>query len=107
MNQIPTGSELARPFLPAKDFGISELFYGKPGFEKLLDGAVAIFKAGASRLSLARGDTHGLYASTTDLFLSFRTATTTSTTITTASAVINTARWRRAASETICTISGP
>jgi len=34
---IPSGTELARPFLPAKDFDISKRFYETLGFEKLLD----------------------------------------------------------------------
>jgi hypothetical protein len=52
MKQIPTGTELARPFLPAKDFAISKNFYETLGFEKLLDGEVAIFKAGSSSFIL-------------------------------------------------------
>ena len=45
--KIPTGSELARPFLPAKDFEQSKRFYEALGFEKRLDGEVAIFGIGA------------------------------------------------------------
>ena len=52
MKQIPTGAELARPFLPAKDFAVSKNFYETLGFEKLLDGDVAIFKAGSSSFIL-------------------------------------------------------
>jgi hypothetical protein len=37
MKQIPTGTELARPFLPAKDFAVSKNFYEALGFEKLHD----------------------------------------------------------------------
>jgi len=37
MKQIPSGTELARPFLPAKDFAVSKSFYEALGFEKLLD----------------------------------------------------------------------
>lgn len=47
MNRIPTGTELARPFLPAKDFELSKRFYETLGFEKVLDGEVAIFNAGS------------------------------------------------------------
>jgi catechol 2,3-dioxygenase-like lactoylglutathione lyase family enzyme len=48
MKQIPTGTELARPFLPAKDFAISKSFYETLGFKKVLDGDVAIFESGSS-----------------------------------------------------------
>jgi uncharacterized glyoxalase superfamily protein PhnB len=43
---IPTGTEAPRPFLPARDFGVSKSFYEALGFEKLLDGDVAIFMVG-------------------------------------------------------------
>jgi uncharacterized glyoxalase superfamily protein PhnB len=39
---------MLRPFLPAKDFALSKRFYEALGFEKLLDGDVAIFQIGAS-----------------------------------------------------------
>ncbi len=42
----PPGNELCRPFLPAKDFGLSKRFYEALGFSKLLDGEVAIFGIG-------------------------------------------------------------
>jgi hypothetical protein len=45
---IPSGSELVRPFVPAKDFGLSKRFYEEIGFEKLLDGDVAIFAMGST-----------------------------------------------------------
>lgn len=54
MSTIPTGSELARPFLPAKDFDLSKRFYVAWGFEKLFDGEVAIFKVGAGGFILQR-----------------------------------------------------
>jgi hypothetical protein len=38
MEQIPSGTELARPFVPAKDFELSKAFYEELSFEKLLDG---------------------------------------------------------------------
>jgi catechol 2,3-dioxygenase-like lactoylglutathione lyase family enzyme len=44
---VPIGTELARPFLPAKDFDRSNRFYEALGFEKTFDGEVAIFKAGS------------------------------------------------------------
>lgn len=47
MNRILTGTELARPFLPAKNFELSKRFYETLGFEKVLDGEVAIFNAGS------------------------------------------------------------
>ncbi len=51
---IPTGTELARPFLPAKDFDVSKAFYETMGFEKLLDADVAIFRIGSSGFVLQR-----------------------------------------------------
>lgn len=54
MNGIPTGKELARPFLPAKDFDLSKRFYETLGFEKILDGDVAIFRAGSGGFILQR-----------------------------------------------------
>ena len=55
MKQVPSGTELARPFLPAKDFERSKAFYEALGFEKLLDGDVAIFRMGSSGFILQRG----------------------------------------------------
>lgn len=54
MSQVPTGTELARPFLPTKDFERSKQFYEAMGFEKTLDGEVAIFKAGSGGFILQR-----------------------------------------------------
>jgi predicted enzyme related to lactoylglutathione lyase len=54
MNRIPTGNELARPFLPTQDFELSKRFYETLGFEKLVDGEVAIFKTGAGGFILQR-----------------------------------------------------
>jgi hypothetical protein len=51
---IPSGTESARPFLPAKDFEASKSFYEALGFKKLLDGDVAIFGMGASAFILTR-----------------------------------------------------
>jgi catechol 2,3-dioxygenase-like lactoylglutathione lyase family enzyme len=45
---------LARPFLPARDFDLSRRFYEALGFEKLLDGEVAIFGAGSGGFILQR-----------------------------------------------------
>ena len=51
---VPTKTELARPFLPAKDFDLSKRFYKALGFEILLDAEVAIFGVGASSFILQR-----------------------------------------------------
>jgi catechol 2,3-dioxygenase-like lactoylglutathione lyase family enzyme len=54
MKQIPGGTELARPFLPTQDFDASRRFYELLGFEKVLDGEVAIFKCGSGGFILQR-----------------------------------------------------
>ena len=54
MSPIPSGTELVRPFLPSKDFDLSKRFYEALGFEKLLDGDVAIFELGSSGFILQR-----------------------------------------------------
>ncbi len=54
MSRIPTGTELARPFIPTKDFDASKRFYEALGFEKLVEGEVAIFKAGSGGFILQR-----------------------------------------------------
>ncbi len=46
MNGTPDGNEAVRPFLPTRDFEISRGFYEALGFELMLDGEVAIFRAG-------------------------------------------------------------
>lgn len=51
---VPSGTELARPFLPAKDFELSRRFYEALGFRKLLDSEVAIFAAGSGGFILQR-----------------------------------------------------
>jgi catechol 2,3-dioxygenase-like lactoylglutathione lyase family enzyme len=43
---ILTGTEIARPFVPAKDYEVSRDFYVAIGFELLLDSEVAIFACG-------------------------------------------------------------
>lgn len=43
MKEIFTGTELVRPFIPAKNFALSKRFYEALGFEKVFDGEVAIF----------------------------------------------------------------
>jgi len=55
MSMIPSGTELARPFLPTQDFDRSKRFYEALGFEKVLDGEVAIFNAGSGGFILQRG----------------------------------------------------
>jgi|SRR5579862_3440023 len=54
MSPIPSGTELARPFLPTQDFDLSKRFYEALGFEKLLDSEVAIFSAGSGGFILQR-----------------------------------------------------
>src|SRR5271154_6965177 len=54
MSRIPSGTELARPFLPSQDFDLSKRFYEALGFEKLLDSEVAIFRMGSSGFILQR-----------------------------------------------------
>ena len=54
MSAVPTGTELVRPFLPAKDFDLSKRFYETLGFDKILDSDVAIFKAGSGGFILQR-----------------------------------------------------
>ena len=49
-----TGTELARPFSPTKDFERSKQFYLALGFEMTLDSEVAIFRAGSGGFLLQR-----------------------------------------------------
>ncbi len=49
-----TGTEMARAFLPARDFTLSKQFYEALGFEKQLDGEVAIFRIGRSSFVLQK-----------------------------------------------------
>jgi uncharacterized glyoxalase superfamily protein PhnB len=49
---MKSGTEIARPFLPAKDFEQSKRFYEALGFTKVLDSEVAIFQIGASSFVL-------------------------------------------------------
>ena len=52
---VPSGTELARPFLPSQDFELSKKFYETVGFQKLLDSSdVAIFRAGSGGFLLQR-----------------------------------------------------
>lgn len=55
MATMPSGTELARPFLPARDYELSKRFYEALGFEKVLDGEVAIFNAGSGGFIVQRG----------------------------------------------------
>jgi catechol 2,3-dioxygenase-like lactoylglutathione lyase family enzyme len=52
--RIPTGTELALPFMPTRDFELSKRFYEALGFKKVLDGEVAIFHAGSGGFILQR-----------------------------------------------------
>jgi predicted enzyme related to lactoylglutathione lyase len=55
MTAIPAGTELTRPFLPAKDFELSKRFYEALGFEKTLDDKeVAIFTIGSGGFILQK-----------------------------------------------------
>lgn len=47
-----TGTELARPFVPAKDFALSRQFYLDLGFTLQLDAEVAIFGIGRTSFLL-------------------------------------------------------
>ena len=51
---VPSGTELARPFLPTRDFELSKRFYLALGFDILLDDEVAIFGAGSGGFLLQR-----------------------------------------------------
>ena len=52
---MKTNTEVARPFLPAKDFALSKRFYEALGFAKLLNSQeVAIFRIGPSSFVLQR-----------------------------------------------------
>ena len=51
---VPSGTESARAFLPAKDFETSKSFYEALGFTKLLGDDVAIFGVGKSAFILQR-----------------------------------------------------
>ena len=52
---MKTSNEIARPFLPAKDLGLSKRFYEALGFTKLLDSEeVAIFRIGPSSFVLQK-----------------------------------------------------
>ncbi len=50
----PSGTELARPFLPTRDFEASKRFYETLGFKKVLDDEVAIFSTGSGGFILQR-----------------------------------------------------
>lgn len=54
MSGMPTANALARAFLPSRDFDRSRDFYEALGFEKTLDGEVAIFDAGSGGFILQR-----------------------------------------------------
>ncbi len=55
LSVVPSGTEVARPFLPSRDFELSKNFYEAVGFQKLLDSSdVAIFRAGPGGFLLQR-----------------------------------------------------
>lgn len=50
---LPSGTESARPFVPARDFPTSKAFYEALGFSRELDGDdVAIYRVGATSFLL-------------------------------------------------------
>ena len=54
MSHVPMTTELARPFVPTRDFDRSRDFYQALGFHLLLDSEVAIFAAGSGGFILQR-----------------------------------------------------
>jgi catechol 2,3-dioxygenase-like lactoylglutathione lyase family enzyme len=54
MPTVPSATELARPFIPTRDFDRSRDFYVALGFQLLLDSEVAIFAAGSGGFILQR-----------------------------------------------------
>ena len=52
--QIPTGTAIARPFLPVKDYDLSKRFYEALGFTKIFEAEVAIFQVGATSFILQK-----------------------------------------------------
>src|SRR4051812_2487617 len=51
---VPSGTERMRSFIAARDFDRSKRFYETLGFEKVLDGEVAIFNVASGGLILTR-----------------------------------------------------
>ena len=49
---VPQDGELARPFLPSRDFALSKRFYEALGFTRQFDGEVAIFAIGPTSFIL-------------------------------------------------------
>ena len=49
---VPRGNERLRAFLPSKDFEVSKAFYSALGFVVVLEGDVAVFRAGESEFVL-------------------------------------------------------
>ncbi len=56
MTNVPSGTELARPFVPATNLDAAKRFYSKLGFEKVLDSDVAIFRVGSGSFILSSFD---------------------------------------------------
>ncbi len=55
LHAVPTGTESARPFLPALDYARSRAFYEALGFEKELDSDdVTIYRVGSTSFLLQR-----------------------------------------------------
>jgi len=56
MTAVPSGTELARPFVPASNLAVAKRFYVKLGFETVLDSEVAIFRVGTGSFILSSFD---------------------------------------------------
>ena len=54
MNEMLTGNERTRPFIPTKDIDLSMRFYEALGFEKVAEGEVVIFNIGQGGIILQR-----------------------------------------------------
>jgi predicted enzyme related to lactoylglutathione lyase len=54
MSKVPAGTEVVRPFMPAKDVDVSKRFYETLGFDKVLDSEVVIVNAGSGGFILQR-----------------------------------------------------
>lgn len=60
MSRVPSGTELVRPFLLARDFELTRRFYEVLGFEKVLDSDVTIFRASSGEFILLPADLEGM-----------------------------------------------
>lgn len=51
---LPSGTEIARPFLPVKDYELSKHFYEALGFTKVFEAEVAIYQIGSTGFILQK-----------------------------------------------------